>query len=283
MGAEGGPSPALEMLGRMIRDLRIARQMTGAELGAAAHMSQSRISKVERGVYSIPAWDDIVRIAQALSLSDSERQTLRRQFDIAQLDPNSYLAMTGNRLAAKQAQIEAIEMQSRLIRNYEVSVVPGLLQTPAYAEAVFRALGHEDPWVDVAVDARMRRQRILHAPQKEFRLLMHEEALYAPGTSPELREVYVAQLRHLISKMAEPVHLGVLCAKDGCPPIGGSPFTVFDRRYVSCESVVQELVSTRDVEVRLYEAAFAELWRSARVAANASQVLREALDFHLAE
>lgn len=73
------------------------------------------------------------------------------------------------------------ERDARLVRNFQPTIVPGLLQTAEYARSVF-ALGRT---VDVpaAVAKRLDRQRLLHEPGRMFEFVVTESALrYAPGS-----------------------------------------------------------------------------------------------------
>lgn len=67
------------------------------------------------------------------------------------------------------------ERGARLIRNFQPTVVPGLLQTADYARSVL-TLGHT---VDVpaAVNARQQRQQLLHEPGRTFEFVIAESAL----------------------------------------------------------------------------------------------------------
>lgn len=59
----------------------------------------------------------------------------------------------------------SLEAGARSARTVELSVVPGLLQTPEYARAVTRAAlgGLPEPKVDALVDVRLARQSVLRA------------------------------------------------------------------------------------------------------------------------
>lgn len=52
-----------------------------------------------------------------------------------------------------------LESIAERIRTYEVRFIPGLLQTPAYAEAVIRRHHYNDADVHRRVEVRMQRQR----------------------------------------------------------------------------------------------------------------------------
>src|SRR5699024_12445705 len=71
------------------------------------------------------------------------------------------------------------EAEASFIRTYEPQVIPGLLQTPEYAEALLRSgQAHEDDAIAARVDARMHRQQILHRHEPPtFWAIIDEAAL----------------------------------------------------------------------------------------------------------
>ncbi len=92
-----------------------------------------------------------------------------------------------------------IEQAATTLRSYQPLVLDGLLQTPAYAHAMFKKTG--DPAADKdtlqrAVTARIDRQQILSRPNPPRLITILEEAvLYRPvGATPELMR---HQLDHL--------------------------------------------------------------------------------------
>ncbi|MEV5413036.1 helix-turn-helix transcriptional regulator [Thermopolyspora sp. NPDC052614] len=92
--------------------------------------------------------------------------------------------------------LEEIEPNAVILRTWDPLLIPGLLQTEAYARYVF--LGHfssSEDEVEEQVAARMERQRILNRPKPPgLYVLMDEWVLKRPiGTG----EVMHHQLRHL--------------------------------------------------------------------------------------
>lgn len=120
-----------------------------------------------------------------------------------------------------------LEEAASLIRTYEVQFIPGLLQTPAYAEAVIR-LGHaiSDPdAIQRRVDLRMTRQELLAKPgAPKLWVVVDEAALRRPlGGCEVMRD----QLKHLIEVAALPnLTLQVLPFHVGGHAAAGGPVTV---------------------------------------------------------
>lgn len=159
--------------------------------------------------------------------------------------------------AHRQRQSLEIEGRARHIRWFENWVVPGLLQTPAYAKAILterRALvpgGRDD--TDDAVSVRMARQRILESGTRRFAFVIGEAALWQTvGTSVTMAE----QMRTLIRHADNPrVDLAVVPLAANAP-VGSHGFSMFDRDKVMVETISAELTVTRPSEIAIYDDAF---------------------------
>lgn len=90
-----------------------------------------------------------------------------------------------------------LEQEALAISWYDNQVLPGLLQTPAYARAVFRndvpALSEEE--IEQRVAARMERQEILHRKEPPTISFIISEVTVLDRLGGE--EVHFGQLRHL--------------------------------------------------------------------------------------
>ncbi|MER7777917.1 helix-turn-helix transcriptional regulator [Streptomyces sp. NPDC096191] len=96
------------------------------------------------------------------------------------------------------AEAAEAEAQATAIRQYAPLLIPGLLQTPAYARAVFRAYrptGSKEK-VDELVTARMERARILDDPTNPLLWVVLDEAALRRETGG--RQVMAEALHHLI-------------------------------------------------------------------------------------
>jgi len=88
------------------------------------------------------------------------------------------------------------EAQARRLRSFEPMVVPGLLQTEAYARAILSTrVGVTGEDLDEAVAARMDRQRILDREQPpELWVILDEAVLRRPVGGPEVIREQLAYL-----------------------------------------------------------------------------------------
>jgi transcriptional regulator with XRE-family HTH domain len=183
-------------LAERLTRIRKTAGLTGNELAARLGWARSRVPKLENG-RQMPTEADITAWAEACGQPSAipellemltEAQAVHRQW--------RHKLRTGH--AALQAEFDALVREASHIRNFEVMLIPGLLQTPEYArcrmlEAV-RLHGFDPAKVDEAVVARMRRQDVLSDTGKTFEFVICEAAL-SYLLCP--REVMRGQLEHL--------------------------------------------------------------------------------------
>lgn len=168
--------------GDWLKQQREAAGMTQQELADAAIMTRSHISHIEAG-RRIPSKEDARRLDQALNTGDV----------LSSFRPESNLVVADHFEAAL-----AFEQQATMIRQFDLSYVPGLLQTKAYATAVLRA-GFpplSDERRDQFVVSRLERAKILDDPVTPVVwALLDEAVLRRPVGGPQ---VMAEQIRHLV-------------------------------------------------------------------------------------
>jgi hypothetical protein len=154
-----------------------------------------------------------------------------------------------------QQRIGKLEETAALIRTFTPAVMIGLLQTRAYARALFGdSLAAED--LDKTVDARLERQRLLNT-DRQFIFVMAEGALrWNMGGA----DVMAQQLAHLIevSRQAN-VRVGVIpwTTPANVPALHG--FTIYDSRAVLLGTQTATAIITDNLSVSDYEAHWKEL------------------------
>ncbi|MFI9271606.1 DUF5753 domain-containing protein [Kitasatospora sp. NPDC052896] len=185
------------------------------------------------------------------------------------------------RAGLRQVQEAAVPLyeRTRHFRIYEPGVIPGLLQTRAYAEALMGAIisfQHIPDDTAAAVNARIARQRVLHRGDHTFAVVLEESALLARVADDE---VMAAQLGHLLRVAALPsVSLGVVpsVARRLMWPVEG--FWIFDADRVLVELVTAEVTVTQPSEVELYSRTFTALTKSAVHGKSARELITAAID-----
>lgn len=204
--------PAGEHLGQLaerLNGLREAAGHTGEVLAGSLGWSPSKVSKIQNG-RQIPSIQDIRAWAGATGHPEmaDELIALRREAETIRTRWRRRLAEGGE--TAVQQDVHELTRNAALIRNAEVSVIPGLLQAPGYARGIFTQVQAINPSVDVdaAVKARMERREILHEEGRTFEFVIGYGALTTPPCPPE---VMYTQLDRLMFSMDLPnVALGII-------------------------------------------------------------------------
>ncbi|TDD49648.1 helix-turn-helix domain-containing protein [Saccharopolyspora elongata] len=224
------PTPTVRrlQLGHELRHLREDAGCDLAEAGRAIGKAESTISRLESGQTGL------------------KRQVLEQLVDFyagkvrVRVDRSFYLDLakgseqrgrwTGYRaIYHKYARMMVdLEADASTIRKYQVEIIPGLLQTPAYLQAIHaEAVPQVVPNLDDVLSARAERQQIFTKPEApELGFVLSESALLTMvGTSEIMRE----QLEHLVEIADLPnVHLQVLPFRARThPDVRPQAFTMF--------------------------------------------------------
>lgn len=182
--------------GRELRHYRQAAELTQAQLSHRIHFSESLISGVETG--QLPASPEF---AEACDKVLTTGGALRRLLDWRR--GQVFPAWFGKWRDKEQAAV--------ILRTYEPLVVPGLLQTEAYARAL---LGDNDR----AITARLDRQVIMAREDPKppvLRCVIDESVLHRLVGGPEVMR---DQLERLVSSATPRVSVQVVpigCVRSG--------------------------------------------------------------------
>lgn len=261
-------------------ELRAARTLSGmsqralrASLGDQP--SQVTLSRMERGE-AIPDRALAARWLTACAASADIRSRVDALIEAAHNETRAWSDMLGDDLHL-QGVARIRDEDAALIRNCQVSWVPGLLQTAEYARLLIPQIDPQQKFDHAAMVAdRMERQRILYGTGRRFEFLIAEHALtWSPAV-----EAMPAQLDRLASVATlSSVQLAILpTARVGTPAWQSFIYreAAEDRR----SSVTTELVhgggSITDPDlVGLYRDLWEQMWGAAAVGADARTVLRQ--------
>ncbi|MFY1694668.1 MULTISPECIES: helix-turn-helix transcriptional regulator [unclassified Solwaraspora] len=230
------PTPRSRRLGRELRRLREARSLTQGDAAKLLKCSQQRIARIESGDIK-PRPRDVLEILVAYGVPHDEEHGLALRNMAEQVREQGWWQRL-NTLPARYATFIAYEAEATDLRQFQPTLIPGLIQTRAYAESVIR-IGRETDQEEIVqrVEARLKRQEVLTLRQPPLRLqaTITEQSLMLEVGDVNLRR---EQLDHLIKVSALPnvtvqvltlaagahlaVHGGfeVLTFVDGDPPLG---------------------------------------------------------------
>lgn len=264
--------------GDRLRGLRERAGLTGTELATALGWRQSKVSKIERGRQT-PTDTDVVAWLAGLDTPPDTVAELRQQLRDLRIEQVAWRRQLreGHRRRQEQAVRDADAVRVR--RGVALMAVPGLLQTPDYARAIFASqadlLGVPVHDIAAAVAARIERQRILYDSTKQIDVLIAESALWYPVSDPA---VLAGQFDRLMSLTALPtLRLGVLPAGARLPHLLPHGFWILDD-HVLVETVSDELRIEDPDQVAIYRRLLDRLWSVAVEGDQARAVLRAVAD-----
>jgi hypothetical protein len=267
---------ARQQLADRLRDLRLDAGLNGKTLSDAAGWHPAKTTRIE-GAKQAPSEDDI-RTWCRVCHADREAPDLIAASRAADSMYVEWRRLQPSGLRRTQEARGPLYERTRVFKAYCPSVIPGWLQTPAYATALLSAISafHSTPDdTEDAVAARVSRNRVIRDGNHRFALLVEETALRYRIGPPDVMD---AQLRYLLEVAELPwVALGVIpsAAQRDMWPL--EQFTVFDDNRVHVELLSAQVTVTVPSEIILYVRAFDRLARLAVYAAEARDVIGASL------
>lgn len=275
-------SPHRAYLTARLTQLRVAAGLSGNALAKRMGVVQSRVWKIENGTL-LPTEKDIRAWARETG-NEQEAEGLMEALAEARGEQAFSAVLRRSGAAAYQDQVRHVEEQATRIGEFQVAVIPGLLQTGEYARELMSLPSGLRTWdanegaLEAAVNARLRRQEILHDPDKRVQVVLGEGAL---RTRMVPSQILAAQLGKLLSVLRLPsLELGVIGFGQKMPvyPLG---FRVYDNELAVTESIVGERNYTADGdpdEVAAFLEAFNELRQACSTGDAAGVIIQQALD-----
>ncbi|MFG3286734.1 helix-turn-helix domain-containing protein [Streptomyces sp. NPDC048111] len=232
--------------------LRALRQASGKEAKAVARsavMSTAKLSKIENGRVA-PATADVERILTALDVSPEIKAEYLAVARAQATEATAWRLFRRMGYHKKQEQIRALEFSMTLLRLFQPSLVPGLLQTPEYIRAVLEPKGLTDEQLSRTVSARIERQRVLYDTSKALRFVVTEPVLRWRLLPPAMM---AGQLDRIVSVSRLPnVEVRVVPLDRPQRDVPGHSFVIRDDRVVTVETTHAEMVVTDPRDVSLY-------------------------------
>ncbi len=267
---------AREILADRLRDIRHDAELTGHELALRCGWSPAKSSRIENA-QTPPSDADIRAWCAACNAQDQEADLIaaNRQADQMYVHWKKL-----HRHGMRRAQEEVVPLyeQTRLFRVYCSNVIPGMVQTEAYAAALLSTIAAFQGTPDdsrAAAASRVERSHVVHEGNHRFALLVEETVLrYRIGDT----ETMAGQLGYLLAAVALPnVSLGVIpfTARRTAWPL--EAFYLFDDRRVSVELLTAAVNLTAPSEIATYTKAFSELATIAVYGQQARTVISEAI------
>jgi hypothetical protein len=254
-----------------------AAGMSGRGLAHAAGWQPSKVSRILTGKQAV-ADGDLTAWCRITGAADSEAERLRATLRSIRADEARWTRQAAAGHRAVQEDMASLEQRARTIRQFDMVLIPGLLQTADYAAALFQSLADVRGTprdTDHAVRARMLRQSVLYDSTKKITLLTSEFALrHAIGD----RAVMAAQLDRLIALDGlRSIEFGVvpLDAVLPVPPLHG--FCILDDDQVIVETLHAETSTHDPADITLYNQIADALWSIAVTGTEARHIIQRSV------
>jgi transcriptional regulator with XRE-family HTH domain len=259
--------------------MRKAAGLTGDQLAAAAgwpeKTGRTKVSKIENGRQE-PSPGDIRAWAQAAGQPEQIPDLLDLLADAQTVHIRWRRRLHGGQ-AALQEDIDRRTQAAKRIRNAEIAMIPGLLQTRDYARALIAqasgTYGGDD--VDAAADARIRRQDALYDRDKTFEFAISEAALRMLPCPPQVMLGQLDRLDRLLSMGLDNVTIGIIPQGVELPRLPWSNFLMLDDK-VSVETYGGKVEAHDEDLAARHERIFGELLAEAVTGDEARRLITSA-------
>ncbi|MCP3820330.1 helix-turn-helix domain-containing protein [Streptomyces sp. A3M-1-3] len=262
MASNVNPTVRRRRLGMELRRLREEKGMTAEQVAERLLVSQSKISRLENGRRSI-SQRDVRDLCEVYEVED------RRLVDsLMQMAKDSRQQGWWHAFGDIPYSVYiGLETDAASLRVYEPQVVPGLLQTREYAEALINGALPETPHTDIEkrVQVRLRRQERISAPEHPLRLwaVIDEAALRRRVGDKQLM---IQQLEYLIEQSQLPhVTVQVMPFAMGAHPGVNGQYAILefpdasDSSVVYIEGVTSDLYLEKANDVQNYSVMYEHL------------------------
>jgi transcriptional regulator with XRE-family HTH domain len=278
VAANVNPTVRRRRLGSELRRLREQKGMTAEEVAARLLVSQSKISRLENGRRSISQRDvrdlcgvygvEDQRVVESLMNMARESRQQGWWHAFGDVPYSVYIGL---------------ETEAESLRVYDSLVVPGLLQTRRYAQAVIEGMLPESTpdQNDRRIEIRLRRQERITDPESPLRfwVVVDESALRrVVGSRDIMREQleYLAQMSTLSHITAQ-----VLPYESGAHPGMMGNFSILefadasDSSVVYIEGVTSDLYLEKPTDVQGYSVMYEHLRAQALSAETSRQFIAD--------
>lgn len=217
------PTVRVKLVGDELRRHRVAAGLGLVEAAKKIGLHHTRLSRMETGKYHQPC-DEVAGLLALYGVQGEERKQLlelsrtAEQMGLWHRDS----ASVKRRIAA----LRILEAQATRLISFENEIIPGLLQTVPYTQAIMRDVGmiDDEELIGELAAARIARQAILRKPRRPAHLcaIIAENALHnRVGNEKVMRE----QLIYLTEAAKLPnIQLRVIPRSVGSHPGFDGPF-----------------------------------------------------------
>jgi transcriptional regulator with XRE-family HTH domain len=207
------PDLCKQKLAKTLREIRERKGLSREDVASPDAVSMSQLTRIEQGTTTVR----LIYLRQILEIygvDEDQRKELEKLAQASQKKAGppwwKPYQEAGAEITPDFANVLKYENLATNILNFEPHLVPGLLQTPAYARAVAEVLLKPDQ-VDPTVKLRLHRQELFReraGEREQATFILDENVLHrVVGGADVMQE----QLRALLDALRRPgIHLGIL-------------------------------------------------------------------------
>lgn len=281
MSGEANPSVRSRQVSLQLRQLREERGLSGTEVAKALGMSPSKISRIETGSRGLNP-DDVAALLGHYEAPETLRQQILDQ--VRKSVERGWWQSQGMGLPELWQTMINFESRATRIQNHEAIVIPGLLQTDEYTEAVIQSINKTLSKAELTnlVASRRARQTVLGRRELQFMALIDESALRRPiAESGVMRR----QLRHLADS-GERTNITVRVVPLRVGPHAGlrGPFAIMDfddePSLVFIENHHVGMFLDEKEDIAAYRVALGNILNEALDPAESAELIKELAEEH---
>lgn len=268
-------SEARAALGIRLKNIRMDARLTGRALAGLAGWHFTKVSKVEHG-RTMPSETDLelwcfhCRAQSELPDLIATVRTIEKMYAEIRRLMRSGTARYQRELLDERAK-------SHRLRTFQISLVPGDLQTREYTTEILtdaaNMLGHPAD-IEASVAGRAERAQLMRSGKRLYHILLCENVLRSGVVSPATMRGQLSHLATLFSVAS--VHLGII-------PAGARlympmcAFWIFDDRHAEIETFSAIIKITQPREIGVYAKIFDHYSGAALYGQEARELVMKAL------
>ncbi len=288
MTVPGSPTVRRRRLAAELRGIRESKGESGDAVAAALHWSPSKISRYERAKTGLPP-SEVERLLDYYEITGPRRELLLALARDA--SQKGWWEDYGDSLSPDYQQFIGLEDEASAIAVWQFDVVPGLLQSEAYARSIISTYRQIEPvtpgMIDRLVKVRMRRQQIVNRESGlDLSVVIDESVLHRRVGDDR---VMFEQLQRLVRDADRPNVTVQVLPLDGQHTVFAESFVIF-RFDPDSDAGLKDVVSTEHLrndfslegekETYLHWVAFQMLTRAALDPDRSKELILKAAESH---
>lgn len=277
------PAVARRRVWTALRRAREAKGLTQGQIAEEMEWSLSKVMRIEKGEVNISV-SDLRALLDYLDVTDpAEVKQLLDHARAARSERRAANSAFRQHLNTATQQLLQYEVEAVAIRFYSLVLIPGLLQTEAYARAVFSDIFEDlsQATIEARIDIRMRRREsVLDRPEPpEYLFLLDESVLFREVGGPRVMGEQLMALLRFVRETSVLIRVVPLTEKPTLAILG--PFMIIDldgdgSSLLYRESVNHEEISHKPVVVGRHREVFEQLWARAHSDAESARMIEAA-------